>query len=57
MLDKNDRRIIESIRNAPRIKIIIEGGEYDQEITFSPNKTLSHDIALAVQSHYNHIRR
>ena len=57
MLDNNDRVIVEAIRNAPRIKIIIDGGgnSEDTEIAFSPSKILSHDIALAVQSHYNRI--
>ena len=55
MLDKNDRAIVESIRNAQRIKIVVEGGVYSGTISFSPSKTLNHDIALAVQSHYNRL--
>lgn len=57
MLDKNERIIVEAIRNAPRIKIVIEGGAYPSEVPFMPSKTLNHDIALAVQSHYNRMKK
>lgn len=55
MLSKNDRSIVEAIRTTDRIKIIIGDGSSRYEIAFSPSKLLSHDIALAVQSHYNRI--
>ena len=57
MLDSNDRIIVESIRNAPRLKIVIIGGDYEGQIAFAPNRKLNHDIALAVQSYYNQIRK
>lgn len=56
MLDKNDRVIVESIRNAQRLRIIVVGKEYNGEISFAPSKRLNHDIALAVQSHYNRLK-
>ena len=54
MLDKNDRVIVEAIRKASRLKLVIDG---DSEIAFAPSKALSHDIALAVQSHFNRLTK
>ena len=56
MLDKNDRIIIEAIRNASKIKIVIENKGEESQINFSPSKILCHDIAIAVQSHYNRVK-
>ena len=53
MLDKNDRIIIESIKGASRITLIYDGNK----VSFAPSKKLSHDIALAVQSHYNQLNK
>ena len=57
MRPNNDRVIIEAIRNAPRIKIVIEGGAESSEVSFAPSRILAHDIALAVQSHYNRLTK
>lgn len=59
MLNKNDRAIVEAIKNASSITLLLDvgGGTRETEIAFSPSKILSHDIALAVQSHYNRMNR
>ena len=55
MISKNERTIIEAIKSAGRIRLVIESDSDRSEIAFTPSKLLSHDIALAVQSHYNRI--
>lgn len=54
MLTRNERIIVEAIRNAPTVEIVIPG--YDgvtgtTRITVN-SKKVCHDVALAVQSHF-----
>lgn len=57
MLDGNQRIIVEAIRKSTKIKIVIEEDGLPSEVSLSPSKILSHDIALAVQSHYNRLNK
>lgn len=57
MLDRNQRIIVEAIRKSTKIKIVIEGDGLSSEVSLSPSKILSHDIALAVQSHYSRLNK
>ncbi len=54
MLTRNERLLIEAIRKAPSVTIIIPGDGIcgDCQIKIS-SRTVSHDVALAVQSHLN----
>ena len=54
MLTRNDRILVEAIRNAPSVTIVIPGydgitGETRIKVS---SKKVSHDVALAVQSHF-----
>lgn len=61
MLDKNQRIIVESIKNANRLKISIGGGKYEDDgtalLTLDMNirdiRKVRHDIALCVQDFLN----
>ena len=59
MLTKNERIIVEAIRNAPSVTIVIPG--YDGitgETRIKVNsKKVSHDVALAVQTHFMYLTK
>ena len=65
MLDRTQRTIVESIKDADRLKIMIGGGKYDDYgdvmLTFDMRafdiKKLRHDIAIVVQDHFNRANR
>lgn len=65
MLDRNQRTIVESIKDADRLKITIGWGKYDDYgdvmLTFDMSvfdiKKLRHDIAIVVQDHFNRANR
>lgn len=65
MLDHNQRIIVESIKNAKRLKISIGGGKYEDDgqalLTFDMDikdiRKVRHDIALAVQDFLNKTNR
>ena len=67
MLDPQQRAIVESIKDAGRIKIYMGGGKYDPDgtllITFDTKlspidiKEVRHQIALAVQGYFNTANR
>ena len=58
MLTRNERIIVEAIRNAPSVTIVIPGDGMtgDTRIKIA-NKKVSHDVALAVQSHFVNLSR
>ncbi len=54
MLTRNERIIVEAIKEAPAIEIrLIDRGGSDHTIRVSREKVFSHDIALAVQKYFN----
>ena len=57
MLTRNERILVEAIRNSQFIEIRLldsTGGGMDCRMKFS-SKNLCHDIALAVQTHFNRL--
>ena len=54
MLTQNERIVVEAIRKAPSVTIIIpgDGMSGDCRIKIS-SKSVSHDVAIAVQSYFN----
>ena len=48
MLDRNQRILVEAVRNSKVIEISIPGLQLK-----SPDKKLIHDIAICLQSHFN----
>lgn len=65
MLDRNQRIIVESIKNAKRLKISIGGGKYEDDgvtlLTLDMDmrdiRKVRHDIALCVQDFLNRANR
>jgi len=60
MLSKNERIIVEAVRNAQALEIRIPsqsiGGVLSEELSLMfrvDTKLLAHDIAIAIQSHFN----
>ena len=59
MLTRNERILVEAIRQAPIIEIVIPGydgitGETRIKVA---SKTMSHDVSIALQSHFNRFSR
>ena len=56
MLTRNERILVEAIRNSQFIEIRLPDstGGMDYRMKFS-SKNLCHDIALAVQTHFNRL--
>lgn len=59
MLTKNDRILVEAIRQSPVVEIIVPGydgktGDCRIKVT---GKLVCHDVALAVQNHLNNVGR
>ena len=65
MLDQNQRRMVEDIKDAKTLKITVGGGKYDDYgdvmLTFDMSirdiRKLRHDIALALQDYFNKANR
>lgn len=55
MLTRNERILVEAIRNAPMVKIVIPGydGITGDTVIKVASKKVSHDVAIALQSHFN----
>lgn len=51
MLSKNERIIVEAIRNSPVLEITIPENNGNTYITIRSKKTC-HDVALAIQSYF-----
>jgi len=57
MINPEERRLIEAIRDAREVKIIIDGADGEPEIRLKVGGRMPHDIAIAFQSHLNNIKR
>ena len=59
MLTRNERIIVEAIRNAPSVTIVIPGydGVTGETRIKLASKKVSHDVVLAVQSHFVSLSR
>lgn len=58
MLTRNERIIVEAIRNAQSVEIVIPGdGRTGSTRIKIASKKVSHDVALAVQSHFADLAR
>ena len=59
MLTRNERIIVEAIRNAPVVEIVIPGYDGVTGVTRIKvaSKRVCHDVAIAVQSHLNSANR
>ena len=53
-LTSNERIVVEAIRNAPKVQILIPGydGKTGETRVTIENKKFSHDVALSLQSYY-----
>lgn len=52
-LDQFQRVNVERVRKAKKISIVIDDGEKLELVAKGDISTLRHDIAIALQSHYN----
>lgn len=57
MLDKNQRAIVEAIRNSERIEILVPSQKYGiVPISIKvEGRRVTHDIALAIQNYMNNL--
>lgn len=57
MITPNERRIIEAIRDAHEVKIIVDCDGGSTDIHLKVGGRMPHDVAIALQSYLNNMKR
>lgn len=53
MLTRNERVMVEAIKDCPLIEKRLFDGHSDHTIRVSKDKTFAHDVALSLQGYFN----